>query len=182
MNRCDPTGVLRDEHRLILRVVDSLESTLDAGPEGDWRDRVGEYVTFFRLFTDACHHGKEEDLLFEALAERGFSREAGPLAALLEEHREGRSLVRRMASARDAVAHDEAEAWARFSDAGRDYVELIRRHIEKEDDGVFDVADGALPEPACRRLCDRYDELCAARFEGRSATQLRELGERIAGL
>ncbi|MBK9032944.1 MAG: tetratricopeptide repeat protein [Myxococcales bacterium] len=32
------------------------------------------------------HHGKEEDLLFEAMVEHGFSREQGPLAVMLHEH------------------------------------------------------------------------------------------------
>lgn len=176
MAGCDPTKVLRDEHRLILRVVDALEVRLDAGAGAP---ELGEYLTFFRLFTDACHHGKEEDLLFEAMAGHGFSKGEGPLAALLEEHRDGRALVRRMAAATEAVQRGEVGAEADFAAAGREYAALLHRHIEKEDGGIFDVADGALPEPACRALCEAYDATCARRFEGSTGAQLEALGERL---
>lgn len=180
MRPCDPTRVLRDEHRLILRVIDGLESILDEGPAAAASDTLAEYVTFFRLFTDACHHGKEEDLLFGALAERGFTTDSGPLGALLEEHRQGRALVGRMTNAVEAMERGDPDAPSAFSDAGREYIELLRRHIEKEDQGVFHMADGALPEPACRALCDGYANVCARKFEGRSGAELEALGERLA--
>jgi hypothetical protein len=37
------------------------------------------------------------------------------------------------------------------------------------------MADQMLPEPACRALCRRYDEVCARHFEGRSRARLEQL-------
>jgi len=70
-----PTAVLRDEHVLILEVADTLERMLADEADGvplDF-DAVDRCITFFRLFADACHHGKEEDLLFPELTTRDRS-------------------------------------------------------------------------------------------------------------
>ncbi len=73
--------VLMNEHRLIERVLGSLE-TFAIGVEGGLapeRPFVADYAAFFRGFADACHHGKEEDILFQRMIERGFPRETGLL-------------------------------------------------------------------------------------------------------
>lgn len=176
---CDPTGILRDEHRLILRVIDGLEAFLDR----DTRDvdRAGEFVEFFSLYTDALHHGKEEDHLFETLVEQGFPNDQGPIAQMLQEHKLGRALVRQMAAAVGGPATDPDAAWRAFADAGRSYIDLLRQHIQKEDGALFDMADGAVNEPGCRRLCDAYDQVCGQRFGGRTMQELERLGEALAG-
>ncbi len=48
---------------------------------------------FFREFADRCHHGKEEDMLFEVMIESDFNREAGPVAVMLYKHDVGREKV-----------------------------------------------------------------------------------------
>ncbi len=89
--------VLMGEHRLIEQALGSLETyaleiVADAPPR---RDVVGEYAAFFGGFADACHHGKEEDILFQRMVERGLPREVGPLAVMYHEHELGRAHVRR---------------------------------------------------------------------------------------
>lgn len=90
------TGVLRREHQLILSVLGAFEKILDGAPPPP-RDGQGpgategspspvpvddfeDCLTFFRSFTDACHHAKEEDVLFhelEELARRIVARTGG---------------------------------------------------------------------------------------------------------
>ena len=182
MSPCSPTGLLREEHRLILRVVDALDATLSATPPGRSLDLdlVDDCVTFFRLFTDACHHGKEEDLLFEELVREGFPREQGPVAVMLEEHRMGRALVRRMEAGAEAARGGDAAARPGLRSAAADYVRLLRQHIAKEDGVLFEMADGRIGEERCARLCDAYADVCARRFEGLRHADLLALAERIA--
>lgn len=176
---CDATGILRTEHRLILRVIDVLEILVDRGREGTSVPELGACVYFFRLYTDAIHHGKEEDLLFSSLVDHGFPRYQGPIAMMIQEHQLGRSLARQMANELDRVEADEA-AWRAFEHAARSYIQLLRQHIRKENYGVFDMADDALDEPACRALCDAYDEVCARRFDGETAETLERLANDLA--
>jgi hemerythrin-like domain-containing protein len=170
------TGVLRAEHQLILEVASVLERAIDGG--GTDGEALGDSVAFFRLFADACHHGKEEDLLFPALQAEGMPAEVGPIAVMLEEHRIGREFVGRMAESLPAA---ETAAGAEFTDAARGYIDLIRAHIAKEDGILFEMADGMVVGPACKELCSRYDEVCARRFEGRTLEELEGLAESLRG-
>ena len=174
---CDPTGMLRDEHQLILEVVDSLERLLDREPAATSAE-LRDCVDFFRLYTDALHHGKEEDVLFESLADHGMSRHSGPIAVMLQEHELGRSLIRQMARALDAGDTDTFERTG-FEHAGRLYINLLRQHIGKENHALFEMADAILDEPACRDVCDAYDAVCARSFEGRTLEELQALAAGI---
>jgi hemerythrin-like domain-containing protein len=162
------TSRLREEHRLILRVADAMQALLADAGDG-----------FIRLFADACHHGKEEDLLFPELERAGMSRTHGPIAVMLEEHRQGRMYAGYMAEALDGARAGDEEARARLSNAGRGYVDLIRGHIFKEDHVLFQLADQAVPGPACRALCGAYDGVCGRHFEGRTKRELEELAASI---
>lgn len=181
MAQCSPTEILRDEHRLILQVVEALAGIIDAEPDDDAVAKVADCVTFFRLFTDACHHGKEEDLLFGSLVDQGLPRREGPIAVMLQEHEMGRSLVRSMADGLDRMRRGETAAWSDVAEAGRSYVELLRQHINKEDHVLFNMADGLVPESECQRLCHAYDAVCARRFEDRSLHDLERLAAGITG-
>lgn len=172
----DATGLLRAEHRLILEVASILERLLDAG--GGDVEALGDCVAFFRLFADACHHGKEEDLLFPALQDEGMPGDVGPIAVMLEEHRIGRRFVGRMAEALRVLDGGTA---AEFDEAGRGYIELIRAHIAKEDGVLFEMADGMITGPACRDLCAAYEKVCARRFDGRTLEDLEGLAESLRG-
>ena len=169
------TGVLRREHQLIVRMLDVLEALIAQGAERMPLDDLDRTLAFFRLFADACHHGKEEGLLFETLAEQGFPREEGPIAVMLHEHRMGRALVRDMVQAGEELRSGDAHGWRDLERAARDYVALLRAHIQKEDGVLFDVADFAVTGPACRALCEAYHTACAGRFEGRSIEELETL-------
>jgi hemerythrin-like domain-containing protein len=141
--------VLMNEHRLIERALGSLETyaaDLRAGAPPS-REVVGDYAAFFRGFADRCHHGKEEDILFQRLLERGLPRHAGPLAVMYHEHEVGRASVRELT----AIAARPTPAGAADRDevlacAGA-YVPLLREHILKEDHVLYPMALQVLTGP-----------------------------------
>jgi hemerythrin-like domain-containing protein len=142
------TGVLRDEHRVILRALLSLEiaaGRLEAGdalPAQLW----AAIVDWLRVFADRNHHGKEEDALFPAMIRSGLPMRGSPVDVMLEEHAQGRALLRSMETGADA----ERAA------AARRYVGLLRDHIEKENGYLFPLADAVLDEPAQARLLREF--------------------------
>ncbi len=171
------TGMLRDEHRLILGVVDVLDQTLnktDSASELNF-DVIDRCISFFRLFADACHHGKEEDLLFPELIEHGMPADVGPIAVMLSEHTQGRLFVRGMAEAIVGARSGDEDAVAALRAYADDYINLIRTHIGKEDNILFNMADDMVLGDACRVLCDRYDVVCRRRFEGKTKDDLEKI-------
>ena len=171
-----PTDMLREEHQLILKILDVVQSLLEKGDAGEWDfDAWDDCVAFFRLFADACHHGKEEDLLFPELEARGMPRDGGPIAVMLLEHKQGRALVAQMAGALQDARSGEIEPLKRLEHAARAYLELLRAHIYKEDNVLFNMADSMVEKPACQKLCAQYDVVCARHFEGNTKEELEAL-------
>jgi hemerythrin-like domain-containing protein len=150
-----PTAVLVEEHELILRALEALEKTLDRLEQGGIPDRAffEKMVEFLRTFADACHHGKEERLLFEHMVKAlGFPRQAGPIAVMLSDHEAGRGFVRGMAEAAGRLGADPA-ASAMLIENGRGYVQLLRSHIQRENGILFPMAEARMgPEDRAHLL------------------------------
>jgi len=171
------TARLREEHNLILEVTGVMErlvERLESPGEVDF-ETFADCITFIRLFTDGCHHGKEEDVLFPALEARGMPREAGPIAVMLQEHEQGRYYTAQMNDALEAVRAGDDAAVRQLRDAVLGYVALMRGHILKEDNVLFDMADQMVRGPSCRDVCWEYESVCARNFEGRTKARLEEL-------
>lgn len=145
-----PTAVLSAEHRVIERVLDVLELLArEARADGRIADADAlEVFEVLRTFADACHHGKEEAILFPALeaAMPGF----GPAVVMRHEHEEGREFLRRAILASERA---DAASFARHADA---YVDHLRRHIQKEDGCLWPMADRLLDDAAKRRVLDAF--------------------------
>ena len=173
----DATAVLRQEHQSILKVADVLEVLAQNAQNGGGPDfdSFGECIRFIQLFADACHHGKEEDLLFHELEGMGMSRDNGPLAVMLHEHRVGREYAAAMAAALDGAREGDGDSRLCLTNAALGYIQLIRNHILKEDHALFDMADQMLRGPVCQRLCDNYDRVCQSQFGGYTKAELEEL-------
>ena len=150
------TEILRSEHETILDVLAALESITRPAALGRGFDSQSaeEALAFFRGFGDRCHHGKEEQLFFPALAARGLPNEVGPLVVMRSEHEEGRALLARMA---DALPDAKASKPDGFAAAARAYVALMRDHIDKENGVLFPMGDGLLSEPQQSALISAFD-------------------------
>ncbi len=144
-----PMEMLRHEHEVILRALALLErlgQRLEAREPVD-RKALGWLRDFFGTFADKCHHGKEEQHLFPAMERHGVPRDGGPLGVMLQEHEEGRALVRAMAQDDD---HQVAEAI-------RGYTTLLRAHIDKENDVLFPLAEELLPGAEQKDLLGAFE-------------------------
>lgn len=176
-----PTAALRDEHELILKVLNRLDEMLaeeKRGGELDF-DKFESCITFFRLFTDAFHHVKEEDLLFPELAKEGLSTEAGPLASMLEDHAQGREYVGEMVAEFEAARAGDEQAGRYLREAAQGYIDLLVDHISREEASVFTMAEDMITGSACSTLCSQYDEVCSMQFEGKTKEDLERLAEQI---
>ena len=139
---------LMTEHRLILKVLASLETFANQVQQGAAAERetIRGYAEFFRSFADKCHHGKEEDRLFQAMASHGFPREAGPIAVMLAEHVEGREHVGALAGVGSGGGGPLTPAERENVVAhARDFISLLRDHIGKEDNVLYPMALRVIP-------------------------------------
>jgi hemerythrin-like domain-containing protein len=140
-----PTQVLKEEHELILQALDALEKKIVLIEGGEAPDAAyfQKAVEFLRTFADGCHHGKEENLLFKTMVNRGFPLQGGPIAVMLSEHEAGRAFIRGIAEGAANVGNDP-EAARQIVENGRGYIGLLRAHIHKENNILFPMADNIL--------------------------------------
>ena len=158
----NPIEELKDEHRGIetaLRVLESMAGRLDQAPNAELVRDGEALIDFFRTFSDACHHGKEEKLLFPALERIGVSRQGGPIGVMLAEHDQGRGHVRGMAAALKSLQEDNPAAARSFREHALAYIHLLRQHIDKENRVLFQIADQHLSDPAKQELAEQFEEV-----------------------
>jgi hemerythrin-like domain-containing protein len=158
----EATSILRKEHDAILKMLGATEEAarrLDAGQPVAAETLEG-LIEFFRLFADQCHHGKEEDLLFPLLESHGLPRHGGPTGVMLQEHEQGRALIRQMVVSAEAYKQgDSPGAAARWSQAARGYAELLRQHIHKENNILFVMAENMLTAEEQKKLAADFERV-----------------------
>jgi hemerythrin-like domain-containing protein len=141
-----PTDILMQEHRVIEQVLNCLERMVEESEEGGnlIREHAEQAIAFFRAFADQCHHGKEEDRFFPLAHDRGIPREGGPIGQMLLEHTQGRAAIKKMDEAIPGASGGDPNALKRFIEGAREYIVLLRDHIQKEDHCLFPMADRVL--------------------------------------
>lgn len=161
-----PIQTLMHEHDVILLVAQAARreaAQLQAGGPVN-QERVSQMLEFVRTFADACHHGKEEDLLFTRLEEKGFSREMGPVAVMLYEHQQGRQFVRQAAANLSAAAAGDRQAALQVAAGLAGWAELIEQHIDKENNVLFPMAEQVLDAEEKAELASAFDQVERERF------------------
>ena len=146
--------ILEHEHEAILFGIGLTEKALAKALSGDASAKadLGELVDFIRGFADACHHGKEEGILFPALEKAGIPNAGGPIGQMLAEHVQGRTFV---AAMRAALASGELRT--SFAQALSGYAALLRAHIEKENGVLFPMGERVLDLATLEALGAEFD-------------------------
>lgn len=167
----EATDYLMDEHRVIERVLDTLElaaKRLSSG-QGVPADFFLQAADFIKNYADDWHHGKEEGVLFESLIEFGMPKEEGPVAVMLSDHIEGRRLTRAMHSGAERMQQGNSDAASQIVENALGYVALLRQHIQKEDRILYPMSDRIIPVEVQPRIMAAFGQV-----ENRAAPGTRE--------
>lgn len=157
----EATEILMSEHRVIERVIATLELTVGKLASGQAM-RPGFFLDaadFIKGFADGCHHRKEEGVLFEAMVGAGMPRQAGPIAVMLAEHEQGRAFTRGMRAAAERLAAGDASAAREVVVNARSYADLLRQHIQKEDGILFPMADRVIPTAQHATVTEAFEHV-----------------------
>ena len=150
--RSSPYQPFRRDHSRVLARLESLEAALRvrrSRPVGEAPIRA-LIAHLERQF--ATHMAAEEAVLFPTL-ERAFPESAPLLRPLGQEHVELRSMLSALAQTllRPATAEREEQVVVQ----ARDFADLLRIHIRKEESVVFDVSERVLEARVLRGLARR---------------------------
>ncbi len=180
----NPTEILKHEHKIVLLVLNGAESIAQTLNDGGNADivTVNKMVDFFRNFTDRCHHSKEEKQLFPRLEQRGVTNQGGPIGVMLQEHELGRARVRAIADASVKIEAGDKSGSAILAENLSAYVELLRAHINKEDNVLFAMADRVLTDADKQELFEAFEKIEAEEMGEGTHEKYHEFAHEVAGL
>jgi hemerythrin-like domain-containing protein len=144
------TKFLMQEHKLILRALDVLDSMAGSAEKNGKidNDDIGSMLDFLRWFADAHHQVKEETLLFPALR-RAAAAQNRSVQHMMLEHEQERGLIDKIETAvRMASIPDLVVSIEKLSS-------ILRNHIYKEDQILFEVTREAVTGGADDELLDQ---------------------------
>jgi len=134
---CPPIARMVEEHTCIKRLVALIPKLVEALAEGfeDTLPLAEGALDFIRSYADRYHHAKEEEVLFGF-----FDPQSEILQAMLQDHGDGRELVRAA-----TMALREGKS-AEFGVQLRAYAELLTGHIHREDTILYPWMDRSLSD------------------------------------
>lgn len=135
-----PIDLLMKEHRLIERFINLLKKETDRMVQTEQvnSDLIIAAVDFLRTYADRCHHGKEEGILFKALAEKRLSvADRRVMRELIAEHVYARKKVNNLEKAKESYVKSEAGSLKDIVQLVIDLIEFYPMHINREDKQFF---------------------------------------------
>lgn len=170
-----------NEHRVIESVLNSLEKAikkLDAG-ENVRPDFFLEVVHFIQEYSDNCHHSKEETIFFEAMLNEGYSKEEEPLKSMFTEHNMESHFTRGIKMAAEDVKSGDRSRIKILSANSRNYVTLLKLHIQREDSEIYPKAKQDLSDEAIDKIEVAFLEKLTEENDNGIHTKFTALAEKL---
>lgn len=166
------TENLENDHASILRLLGVMEQMiLNVSTNVTHMEMV---VNLIRNFTDGYHHAKEERLLFPLLVKKGFSFQQGPVAFMMKEHNQGRSFVKGMVEGIGEYKAGNKSALPKIYHNMQEYIDLLRIHINKENNVLFRMADRMLSTEEQMEMLGEFEKLEAREYGENKIAQYQD--------
>ena len=157
-----PITSLLIEHRLIERMIELMKINLPRikekeGVDLDFSNFIESATDFMKTYADRCHHGKEEEILFERLAFKKLLPEhKKAMDDLVLEHIRARKILGELAGAREAFKKKNISMINSITTNISKFVEFYPAHVQKEEASFF--------EPSMEYFSQREQEEMLQKF------------------
>ncbi len=177
-----PTNILVNEHRIIEQVLNCLERMMErCASDGKLEEAPArEAIGFFRAFAECAHLAKEEAHLFPLMAGTKCPQGCRPSDLMEREDQHGHAHLQAMEEAIEGAAAGEKGSVQQFVQHGQDYIALLMKYIENEEDWLFPQADRVLDEAKQRALGERLQRDDSGNRCGGSHEEYLAIANRLA--
>jgi hemerythrin-like domain-containing protein len=166
------TENLENDHVHILHLIAVMEQIVNQKASNI--EHIESIVNLIRNFADGLHHAKEENLLFPKMVEKGFLLQQGPIAVMMHEHVLGRNFVKGISDNISLYKSGNMAALADIHKNMKGYADLLKAHIDKENNVLFRMADNALNAEEQQSLLDQFNTIESNLTNGKSVASFIE--------
>ena len=154
------TNLIQDHEIIagILEVMRNLATSIKLKKTIE-PQQIEEILDFLKNFADLNHHGKEENILFPAMINRGIPINGGPISVMLNEHATGRNYISNITEELAEFKLGNSEASVKIASNMLSYADLLTNHISKENQVLFPMADRIIPESEDNRLFEQFTKV-----------------------
>lgn len=156
------TDILRNEHVYIKKVLEGIRKqclSIVNGSEVDV-ELFTKIIDFVRSFADKYHHQKEENHLFNVMADKLVDVVGtGPIEGMLTEHDFGRAYIYELEQAMKRYKEGDKEAKVDVVGYAMSYYHMLSKHIDKEDKAVFSLAERRLDQSILSKLDEDFNQI-----------------------
>lgn len=149
------------EHEYILRMLNVVRKAsfkVMKGEEINYED-FSKMIEFIRQYADAHHHGKEEKFLFKEMQTKlGKLGENLITHGMLVEHDLGRLYMSDLTDALQRVKNGDEESKLDVISNAVGYTNLLKRHINKENDAVYSFGETKLSKEVIEEINLKTEE------------------------
>ncbi len=144
-----------NEHENILHAIDALldQCAQDEKSGAVSHDFYRSEIDFIRNYADKFHHAKEEDILFIELNKDSANTHCNPTEQMLYEHNSGRQYVKEIEAGLAENSLTKVLAGA------RNYGNLLKDHIYKEDNILYPMADETLSDKIKDEMLEKFEKI-----------------------
>lgn len=171
--RMQPKGPLMMEHRLIERMISSIDKETKNIEKSGKVDQsfVAVAIDFIQWYADRTHHGKEEDILFRDLSRKKLSDNDNiMMSELIQEHMLGRTTMTDLVESTSAYQNGDKAALALITQCLRKFVDFYPKHIEKEEKIFFPSSMKYFSEPEQQSMLAEFREFDGKMIHGKYAS------------
>lgn len=145
MSNKNPLDILRKEHEKVLKILDSLESNLNKKDIQQSKNNINILQKEFNKHS----LNKEEKVLFPEI-ENFMPREGGPTGMMIIEHKDLTESI--------GMFKDEKDT-NNLVETGNHIINLLREHIDKENNILFMMADMHLDDKQKEIILDKFKKI-----------------------
>jgi hemerythrin-like domain-containing protein len=154
-----PTENLKREHEAIYEVLNIMSKIANDIKEKKvfYATDIDSIVDFLIVFWYNCHNQKEEQVFYPALLRAGIQTDDESIGDISHEHSMGRIYIREIYHSIENCKIGNSFSCERLVDSLNNYVNLLRFHIQKEEEVLFPKADAVFTEDNLREITNQFE-------------------------
>lgn len=156
-----PTENLKREHEAISEVLNIMSKIADDIREKKvfYTTDIDSIVDFLIAYWYNCHNQKEEQVFYPALIKAGIHTDDESIGDITHEHSMGRIYIREMSHSIENCKIGNSFSSEKLVDSLTNYVNLLRFHIQKEEEVLFPKANVVLTEENQREISNQFEAI-----------------------